>query len=166
MAKRMLYFNIKRCVACYGCEVACKVEHHRSSGPKWMELVTVGPEEIGGKLTMEFIPMNCRHCENPPCLSVCPASAIYQREDGIVLLNSERCIGCKFCIQVCPFGAMQFNAERGVVEKCDLCVDRIDQGLEPFCAKNCFGRCIEYKEVPELSKEKRSAVAKNIVVGS
>jgi Fe-S-cluster-containing dehydrogenase component len=162
----MLSFNLKRCVLCFGCEVACKIEHNRSGGPKWIEVITVGPEEAGGKMAMEFVPMSCRHCEDPPCMAVCPSKgAIHQREDGIVLLNSELCIGCRFCIQACPFGAMQFNADRGVVEKCDLCVDRVDQGLEPFCAKNCFGKCIEFKTVEDLSKDRRAAIARNILVG-
>jgi len=162
----MLYFNCKRCLGCFGCEVACKMEHQRSAGPKWIQVITVGPEEIDNRLVMELIPMNCRHCENPPCMAVCPIKgAIYKRRDGIVLLNSRFCIGCRLCIQVCPFGAMQFNDIRGVVEKCDLCVDRIDQGLEPFCAQSCFGKCIEFKEAAKLSQDKREISAKNILTG-
>lgn len=161
MLKRMLSFNSNRCVACGGCEVACKVHHHRPGGSKWIELITVGPEEIGGKLAMHFIPMTCQHCDDPPCLAVCPSKgAIYKREDGIVLLNSKLCIGCRLCVQACPFGAMQFNAEGGVAEKCDLCVDRVDQGLEPFCVVSCFGKCIEFKQVTELTRDRRQAVAK------
>lgn len=164
--KRMLFFNIKRCLACFGCEVACKVTHNRSSGSKWIELITVGPREIEGKLKMEFIPMNCRHCDDPPCMAVCPIKgAIYVRGDGIVLLNSKLCIGCRLCIQVCPFGAMQFNPEKRVVEKCDLCVDRIGKGLEPYCAQSCFGKCIEFKEVSEISTKRREIAAKNIIPG-
>lgn len=166
MSKKMLFFNVSRCLACYGCEVACKIEHHRSEGLRWIELITVGPQEIGGKIKMEFIPMNCRHCEDPPCMAVCPIKgAIYKRNDGIVLLNAKRCIGCKLCIQVCPFGAMQFNVEKGVAEKCDLCVERVDRGLEPYCAQSCFGKCIQYKEISEISKEKREIAIKNILVG-
>lgn len=153
-------------MACYGCEVACKIEHYRSDGVRWIEVITVGPEEVGGNLAMEFIPMTCQHCEDPPCMLVCPSKgAIYKREDGIVLLNSTLCIGCRLCVGACPFGAMQFNSESKIVEKCDMCVDRIDQGLEPFCAANCFGKCIEYKEVEEWSRERREAIARNIPVG-
>jgi Fe-S-cluster-containing dehydrogenase component len=76
--------------------------------------------------------------------------AIHQREDGIVLIDPEICIGCKACIEACPFGVMQFNSEEGVAEKCHLCYHRIDRGEKPACVDTCIGRCIHFGEVEEL----------------
>jgi len=135
--KLTLMADISLCVGCYACEVACKQEHDLPEGPKWIKAVQIGPKEIGGKLVMDFVPMHCRHCENPPCIQACPVSAICKRNDGIVLFNEELCIGCNDCIEACPFGAPQYNPEKEVVQACNLCYERIDQGLLPACVQNC-----------------------------
>lgn len=135
--KIKLLADIDLCIGCFACETACKQEHRLPTGPRWMKVVQIGPKEMGGKLIMDFIPMHCRHCENPPCMSACPVDAVSKRNDGIVIFSEERCIGCEDCVEACPFGAPQLNPEKGVVQACNLCHERVDQGLLPACVQNC-----------------------------
>ena len=146
------------CIGCQACEVACKQENNIPVGPKWMRVIQVGPEEKGGKLTMSFVPMRCRHCGKPPCLDACPTGAITKRADGIVMIDPELCIGCKECIEACPFGIPQVNPETDVAEMCTLCRHRIDQGLEPACVLACPTRAISFGDINKLSDLKREKV--------
>lgn len=108
-----------------------------------------GPK-INGRLRLTYSPARCLHCSKPSCGEVCPVEAIYQRSDGIVLIDAKICVGCKACIEACPFGVMQFNSEKGVAEKCHLCYHRIDRGERPACVDKCIGRCIHFGEVTEI----------------
>src|SRR4030042_1932766 len=143
MSKRYgLVFDLDRCMGCVGCRIACKVEHSldKASG---IRVDTIGgphPDTPGGKypnLSMHYLPVPCMHCSNPPCIDACPEEAIYKRQDGIVLLDEEKCNGCQACIPACPYGVLIYNTERDIVQKCSLCAHRIDQGLEPFCVLCC-----------------------------
>jgi Fe-S-cluster-containing dehydrogenase component len=136
-AKKSLFADIRLCVGCFACEVACKQEHNLPVGERWIRITKVGPLKIEGKLVMHFLPMHCRHCGRPPCIDVCPTGAISKRPDGIVLFNSEACIGCKACIEICPFHAPQYSPEKDIVRACNLCIERVDRGLEPSCVQNC-----------------------------
>lgn len=135
--KISLLNDLDLCIGCLACETACKQEHNLPVNTKWMNVIRVGPEEIDGKLVMDFVPMHCRHCENPPCMQACPVDAITKRPDGIVLFRETVCIGCKQCIETCPFGAAQYNPEVQRAQACNLCCERLDQGLLPACAQNC-----------------------------
>lgn len=98
------------------------------------------------------------HCSRPPCKDACPVEAITKREDGIILLDEELCTGCKDCIEACPLGVMQFDEEKEVAQKCDLCVDRLDSGLPPACVDACPSHCIYFgdsKEITEKLGEKK-----------
>ena len=92
-----------------------------------------------------FITSACNHCQDPACLKACPVNAITKRaSDGIVLIDQEKCIGCRYCIWACPYGAPQWNEGTKKVEKCTMCVDRIDKGLQPACATTCVGKALNY----------------------
>jgi Fe-S-cluster-containing dehydrogenase component len=138
-----LVFDERRCIGCRTCVIACKVENNLDVG-SWMRVITrsgANPDVPAGtypNLNLSWEPETCRHCEDPSCLGACPAEAIYKRPDGIVLIDREKCTGCRACADVCPYHAIRFDPEEGYAEKCTLCSHRIDQGLEPFCVKECI----------------------------
>lgn len=148
--KLALLIDEDLCWGCDACELACKQENHLSEGSRWIQVRTKGVQRVNGKLKLVYSPARCLQCSHPPCQEVCPVDAITQRPDGIVLIDSNGCIGCKKCIEACPFGVMQFNQEKGVAEKCHLCYHRIDRGLKPACVDVCIGRCIYFGEMTEL----------------
>ena len=146
-----LIVNTRECVGCNACEVACKQEHNLPVGPRWIRVYSDGPREIEGKPQLRYVVAHCMHCSQPPCKDACPVDAISKREDGIVLVKEELCIGCKDCIDACPLGVMQFDEEKGIAQKCDLCVERIDQGLSPACVNACPAYCIYFGDVNEIT---------------
>jgi anaerobic dimethyl sulfoxide reductase subunit B (iron-sulfur subunit) len=95
----------------------------------------------------------CMHCQNPVCVQVCPAAAISKREDGIVLINQDKCIGCRYCSWACPYGAPQFNAEMGVMSKCNMCYDLVDKGERPACVEGCPSRAMDFGPLEDMQKK-------------
>ena len=150
MNRKNILVDTKYCIGCWACEMACKQENEVPVGIKWLNVVKVGPKMVGDRLRMDFIPMRCRHCSKAPCIDACPEDAISKRSDGIVLIDGERCIGCLNCAEVCPFHAIQLNEQTGTVEKCTLCVHRIDAGLEPSCVLACPSKCIHFGVINEI----------------
>ncbi|MHB1134908.1 MAG: sulfate reduction electron transfer complex DsrMKJOP subunit DsrO [Chloroflexota bacterium] len=134
-----MVIEIKRCIDCKACMVACKVENEVPVGKFRNWIGRVGPTGTFPVLGLRFEPGNCMHCENPPCLRVCPTGATYQREDGLVLMDEGKCIGCRYCMQACPYDARYLDEERGVVDKCTFCVHRLDAGQPPACVETCVG---------------------------
>ena len=160
--KKSLLTHLDLCVGCFACEVACKQEHNLPIGMCWIKVVRVGPKKIGGRLFMHFAPVHCRHCGKPPCMEVCPVGAISKRSDGIVLFSDKLCIGCKICIEACPFGALQYNAEKEAVEACNLCVERVDQGLQPICAQNCPTGALRFGDTADFVLHRRNRAVKSL----
>ena len=142
--------NSADCVGCNACEVACKQEHNLPIGPRWIRVYPDTLREIEGKLQLRYIITHCMHCSRPSCKDACPVDAIIKREDGIVLVSEELCIGCKDCIDACPLGVMQFDEEKAVAQKCDMCVDRIDTGRQPACVGACPSHCIYFGSITEV----------------
>ncbi|MEE8419803.1 MAG: 4Fe-4S dicluster domain-containing protein [Dehalococcoidales bacterium] len=138
------------CIGCSACEVACKQEHDIPVGPRWIKVTTEGPQEIDGRPQLRYAVAHCLHCATPGCMAVCPADAITKRADGIVLVDRELCDGCLSCLEGCPVGVMQFDDNKGRAEKCDLCADRLDRGLNPACVDACPAGCIYSGETSEV----------------
>lgn len=141
MAKRYGFVMLTaRCIDCKACTVACRAENEvpLPNSRNWIN--SNGIEGVFPDLHQRFEPGNCMHCDNPPCVRVCPTGASYKREDGIVSINQEKCIGCQYCIQACPYGARFLNEETGVVDKCSFCLQRLEKGLEPACVATCLGK--------------------------
>ena len=137
-----LYIETEKCVGCNACEVACKQEHDFPAGTRCIRVTADEPHEVGGKLQQTYTVMHCMQCGYPYCAYVCPVGAIYQTEWGIKLVDDQACLGCTACTYLCPLGVMQFNDETRVALKCDLCVDRLEKGLQPACVAACPSHCL------------------------
>lgn len=129
--------DLRKCIGCHACTVACQQEHKLPLGEKWNKVLRVGPEGRYPNLKSYFLPVPCMHCEEAPCVEGCPTGASLKRADGIVIVDASKCVGCKFCMVVCPYDVRYFNEEKGVVEKCVMCFERVDQGEVPRCVETC-----------------------------
>ena len=125
-----------RCIGCQSCAVACKRENKVPLGVfrTWVKTVEKGrfPDVSRGHL-----PINCNQCEEPVCVSVCPVKATYQREDGIVLVDPHRCIGCRYCKAACPYEVRYLDPQKHMIAKCYFCHHRLDAGQLPACVEAC-----------------------------
>ncbi len=149
---KSIFVNAERCVACKSCEIACAL--NRGSLSKSLPeaiyenpapLARVRVEDTG---TENGFPVQCRHCQDAPCLDACPAKALYREDGGLVLVNDERCIGCWMCVMVCPFGAPQpFRSFRKMF-KCDQCT-----GMSaPFCVESCPTGALVFLDPEEVAR--------------
>jgi len=126
----------RKCIGCHACTVACKTENHvpLTVNRTWVKYVEKGTFPNTRRI---FQVTRCNHCENPPCVTICPVTAMYQRQDGIVDFSSERCIGCKACMQACPYDSIYIDPDEGTAAKCHFCAHRTEVGLEPSCVVVC-----------------------------
>jgi len=155
--------NPERCIACHQCELACALEHSSSRdlfaaagerpAPRRRIYVEAGPGHFS-------FPIKCRHCDPAPCVQVCPTTALYVDEDkGFVLVERDRCIGCRLCVFACPFGIISFGESweygvgKNVQLKCDQCVDRQRRGLGPACVEACKTGALQYGDVNQMLRE-------------
>src|SRR5499433_2617237 len=126
----------RKCIGCHACTVACKEENQVALGVNrtWVKYIEKGTFPDTRRY---FSVMRCNHCDNAPCVAICPTVALYRRSDGIVDFNGDRCIGCKSCMQACPYDALYINPNTNTAEKCNFCAHRIESRLEPACVIVC-----------------------------
>lgn len=142
----------ERCILCLACEVACAREHGGQA------CVWVVPRDGRGA------PVSCRQCQTAPCVEVCPPGALEQR-NGHVFLVAEKCTGCELCLWACPFGAMALDAGQGQAYKCDLCVSRQEEGLEPACVLTCPSQALVRRCVADFAARRREVAGQVWVAG-
>ena len=150
----VMVIDLRKCDGCGDCTTACQTEHELPKNFEWIKVFEV-KDERGGSY---FMPRPCFQCENAPCLRVCPVAATFRDDEGVVLVDQERCIGCRMCMAACPYGARYFNyveppepkhpfhkptpqfpvpQQQGTVGKCMFCVHRTDDGKLPACLEAC-----------------------------
>ena len=165
MAKQLgFYFDASGCTGCKACAIACKDRSDLPVGINFRKVYQYGggswandPQNPGvatpNNIFVYSLSAACMHCQDPICVEVCPVSAITKRDDGVVLIDKERCIGCRYCEWACPYGAPQFNEEKGYMTKCDFCQDLQAQGQNPVCVDACVMRVLKFGELEELKAE-------------
>ena len=137
MARYGMLINTKKCVGCYACRLACQAKNHLEPGEsfiKFHELETGTYPNVYN----EIVPTQCQHCEDAPCAAVCPTHATYVTDSGVVLVDPEKCIGCKYCMAACPYQARIVQESTGVVEKCRFCWENGEPGNPPACVGTCI----------------------------
>lgn len=154
------YFDASSCANCKACQIACQDKNDLPFYLRWRRVISYGggdwaphPTDPGVMVPNVFaysISISCNHCENPLCAEVCPAAAITKRSDGVVLIDADKCIGCRYCEWACPYGAPQFNEEIGVMTKCTFCEDLLAVGDNPACVDACVMRALDFGELDEL----------------
>jgi len=143
MSERLILFDGKKCIRCHSCEVGCQLEN---DAPPGIQLRRV-KSHIKGRFPdgdEHFISTACFHCDDPACVSSCPAGALSRRADGVVEHRRERCIGCGYCIQSCPFHVPQVSPAQHTMRKCSFCTQRIDNNKEPACVAKCPSGALTY----------------------
>jgi molybdopterin-containing oxidoreductase family iron-sulfur binding subunit len=183
-----LALDLRKCLEVKGCRAcidACHEAHNVPAIPdrphevKWIwkepfdrALSVREPDTVPAGLRRSSVPVLCNHCDNPPCVRVCPARATWQRDDGIVAIDEHRCIGCRYCVAACPYGSRSFDfvdprpyvahptsdyptRTKGVVEKCTLCAERVDAGRLPACVEACPAGAMVFGDLRDGGSEIR-----------
>lgn len=132
----------RKCIGCHACSVACKEEHQVALGTyrTWVKYVEKGEFPHTRRY---FTVLRCNHCEDAPCVTICPVSALYKRSDGIVDFDKDVCIGCKSCMQACPYDALYIDPDNNTAAKCNFCAHRVENGLQPSCQIVCPTQAIQ-----------------------
>ncbi len=166
MTQKTFVINVDRCIGCYACEIACKNENGVPLGMHYNKVLTVGPMGEFPNIKMYFLPALCQVCKDAPCVKVCPTHATYRTADGQIMIDKEKCIGCKMCMAACPYGARSYNPETKVVEKCSMCNHLQAVGEDPACVKVCCAKARLFGDIDdpnsEVSKAIREAGPENV----
>jgi len=184
--------DVRGCLAADGCRACIDACHRAHNVPavadvrhevKWIwkepferALAAEETDTLPAALHGSPVPVFCNHCDNPPCVRVCPARATWKRDDGVVTIDAHRCIGCRYCVAACPYGSRSFNwidprpfvhlplsaypaRTRGVVEKCNLCEERLAAGQRPACVEACPERAMAFGDLRDAASDIRRLLA-------
>ena len=170
MTRWAMVADLRRCVGCQTCTAACKQANATPPGVQWRRVLDM---EVGEypDVKRAFVPVGCMHCDDPPCMHVCPSTATKKRADGIVTIDYDLCIGCGYCMVACPYDARA--KVDGVATKCTFCVDRIDSGLAkglkpgvdpeatPACVNSCIAAALHFGDANDPASNISELLAEN-----
>jgi Fe-S-cluster-containing dehydrogenase component len=179
MPRYGMVIDLKRCYGCFACNMACKVKNHTPPGVFWSRVLK-GETGTYPNTVRQALPVLCMQCDEPSCLEVCPTGATVKRPDGVVIVEKDKCMGCKYCFMACPYGA-RYSVEKwesyfpegiplspyelftkraweeksgvGVATKCDFCLDRLAEGKEPSCVLACSANARTFGDLDDLESE-------------
>lgn len=154
------YIDSSKCTGCKTCQLSCKDNKDLDAGINYRRIY----EYAGGDWLKEgeiyrqsvysyYLSIACNHCDEPACTKVCPSGAMHKREDGFVVVDKDICIGCQYCAMACPYGAPQYDKEKGHMTKCDGCYERVAESLDPICVGSCPLRALEFGSIVELREK-------------
>ncbi len=157
-----MVIDLRRCFGCHACSVACKAEQEVPLGffKSWVIQTERGRFP---NVRRQFLPVLCNHCDNPPCVRLCPTQATRQRKDGIVTQDENTCIGCGYCITGCPYGVKYKDPRTKTAQKCDFCLHRVKQGLLPACVNTCNARARIFGDLNDPDSQVSRLIASNPV---
>ncbi|MBI5182909.1 MAG: 4Fe-4S dicluster domain-containing protein [Nitrospinae bacterium] len=154
--------DLRRCIGCHTCSVSCKAENDvpLKVFRSWVKIIEKGRYP---NVSRSFLPSLCNNCDNPICLKNCPVKATWQRDDGIVMIDEHRCIGCKYCMASCPYDVRHVNPLKRYVQKCYWCYHRVDKRVAPACVEVCIGRARIFGDINDPNSEISQLIATNPV---
>jgi Fe-S-cluster-containing dehydrogenase component len=164
---KVIVAHPSKCYGCFACVVECS--YRRAGADEHVSLMSGVLANAACEVLAvgtEAVPLVCNHCEDAPCEAVCPTGAIHRRSPGgPLVLDEERCIGCKACVMACPFGMVRLGKDGVTAAKCDLCVDRLAKGEEPACVAACFTGALELKELDDVISETQRRAGALLLAG-
>ena len=177
-----MVIDLKRCIGCYSCTVACKAEHNTPPGVFWARVLEKEEGQYPS-VRRTFLPVLCNHCQEAPCVDICPTGASQKREDGIVFIDDDVCIGCRACMMACPYQNRYYwgkpkdtiyfpkvpnpyevtapqEFQRAVAQKCNFCLARLEKGLEPACVVTCLASARTFGDLDDPTSEVSQLIRK------
>lgn len=158
MPRYGMLIDTNKCVGCFACRVACQMQNSLTPENSFIRY----DEKETGKypnVKWKVYPIQCHHCETAPCAPVCPTKARQIRPDGVVVVNSKKCIGCKYCVAVCPYQANTVNSKTGEVDKCRFCIELVEQGGTPACVSTCLTHARIFGDLDDPNSKITKAIA-------
>lgn len=153
MTNLHMVVDLDKCIGCDSCSAACMQENALDPGIFYTKVRFRGASGTVPNVEEYYLPTKCQHCKNPLCVHVCPTGASYKREDGLVLVDHQKCIGCQYCVMACPYAVRTLNIEQEVIEKCTGCPQLLDKGELPACVKLCPAHARFFGDIDDENSE-------------